>query len=135
MINSTVASNGNFTFYVSLATNTLYPTQYAAATPTAWDNDNITVVTSNASAMQTGPLSVPTHALAMVNDTLRTTDAIADSGATQIFVMENMPVINKRITCSPLKVALANSKLPLPTAAKSSQLMNATYTLLVSQLS
>jgi hypothetical protein len=110
MINSTVASNGNFTFYVSLATNTLYPTQCTAVTPTTCDNDNITVVTSNTSAMLTSPLTVPTHALATANITLQTTNAIVDSGATQIFVMENMPVVNRRITCSPLKVALANGR-------------------------
>ena len=34
--------------------------------------------------------------------------AIADSGATQIFIMEGTPVKNKRPTRSPLKVALAD---------------------------
>jgi hypothetical protein len=52
--------------------------------------------------------TMPTHALAAASVTLKTKDAIADSGATQIFVMENTPVINKHITQSPLKVALAD---------------------------
>jgi hypothetical protein len=60
--------------------------------------------------MSTSPLSVPTHALAAANVTLRTMDAIANSDTTQIFVMENTPVVKKRITCSPLKVALANGR-------------------------
>jgi hypothetical protein len=39
---------------------------------------------------------------------LNTKDAIADSGATQIFVKEGTPVLNKRVTTRPFKVALAN---------------------------
>jgi len=34
--------------------------------------------------------------------------AIADSGATQIFIMEGTPVTNKHLTNCPLKVALAD---------------------------
>jgi hypothetical protein len=37
-----------------------------------------------------------------------TGNAIADSGATQIFVMENTPVINKRVTANPLIVSLVD---------------------------
>jgi hypothetical protein len=37
-----------------------------------------------------------------------TVDAIANSGATQIFIMEGTPVKNKRQTTCPLKVTLAD---------------------------
>jgi hypothetical protein len=39
---------------------------------------------------------------------LTTDNAIADSGATQIFVMDGTPVINKQVTARPLKVSLAD---------------------------
>ncbi len=42
--------------------------------------------------------------------TIATNDAIADSGATLIFVMEGSPVLNKQKTTCPLKVALADSR-------------------------
>jgi hypothetical protein len=51
------------------------------------------------------------HALAATNVTLQTKDAIANSGATQIFIMEHTPILNKGITRTPLKVALANSRM------------------------
>jgi hypothetical protein len=41
--------------------------------------------------------------------------AIADSGATQIFIMEGMPVTNKRTTTCPLKVAIADGRQVLLT--------------------
>jgi hypothetical protein len=37
--------------------------------------------------------------------------SIADSGATQIFVMEGSPVVNRRPTMRPLKVALADGRI------------------------
>ena len=40
----------------------------------------------------------------------QTNRAIADSGATQIFIMEGTPVVNKRPTPLPLKVALADGR-------------------------
>ena len=46
---------------------------------------------------------------------LDTYDAIADSGATQIFVMEGTPVVNKRPTTHPLKVALADGRIVMST--------------------
>jgi len=46
---------------------------------------------------------------------LDTYDAIADSGATQIFVMDGTPVINKRPTTHPLKVALADGRIVVST--------------------
>jgi hypothetical protein len=42
-------------------------------------------------------------------------EAIADLGATQIFVMEGTPVLNKRKTTCPLKVTLANGRRVLST--------------------
>jgi hypothetical protein len=39
---------------------------------------------------------------------LKTDDAIADSGATQFFVMEGTPVVDKRKTTHPLKVSFAD---------------------------
>ncbi len=41
--------------------------------------------------------------------------AIADSGATQIFIMEGTPVTNKRTTDCPLKVALADGRRVMST--------------------
>ena len=41
---------------------------------------------------------------------LKTDNAIPDSKATQIFVMEGTPVINKRATTRPLKVSLTNGR-------------------------
>jgi hypothetical protein len=55
--------------------------------------------------------SVAMHTLAAASVTLKTKDAIADSGATQIFIMENTPVVNKRVTRSPLKVALTDERI------------------------
>ncbi len=46
---------------------------------------------------------------------LNTTDAIADSGATQIFVMDSTTVVNKHKTTHPLKVALADGRIVLST--------------------
>ena len=109
MTDSTVASNGNFTFYVSSASDPSYPTQYSPTTTTTHDKDNVTVIPSNILWRPCTP-NVPTHALAMASVTLRTKDAIANSGGTQVFVIENKPIINKCIMCSPLKVALADGR-------------------------
>ena len=46
---------------------------------------------------------------------LTTDDAIADSGAIQIFVMDGAPVINKQATTRPFKVSLANGRQVMPT--------------------
>jgi hypothetical protein len=48
--------------------------------------------------------------LAYAAMTIASTEAIADSGATQIFVMDGIPVHNKRKTTCPLKVALADGR-------------------------
>ena len=41
------------------------------------------------------------------------TPYLADSGATQIFVMDGTPVVNKPPTTHPLKVALADGRIVL----------------------
>ena len=41
---------------------------------------------------------------------LPTKDAIADSGATQIFIMEGKPVLNKGPMTCPLRVSLADGR-------------------------
>ncbi len=46
---------------------------------------------------------------------LTTDNAIADSGATQIFVMDGTPVVNKRLTTRPLKVSLADGRQVMST--------------------
>jgi hypothetical protein len=46
---------------------------------------------------------------------LKTGNAIADSGAMQIFVMEGTPVINNRATTNPLTVLLADGRQVLST--------------------
>jgi hypothetical protein len=42
---------------------------------------------------------------------LKTKDSIADSGATQIFLMDGTPVVNKWKTTCPLRVALADGRV------------------------
>jgi hypothetical protein len=46
---------------------------------------------------------------------LKTGNAVADSGATQIFVMDGTPVLNKRVTTNPLTVSLADGRKVLST--------------------
>jgi hypothetical protein len=47
--------------------------------------------------------------------TIASNEAIADSGATQIFIMDGMPVHNKQKTTCPLKVALADGRWVMST--------------------
>ena len=47
--------------------------------------------------------------------TIAANEAIADSGATQIFVMDGIPVHNRRKTTCPLKVALADGRRVMST--------------------
>jgi hypothetical protein len=87
------------------------------------DDDNATVITSNVSSDIREPKSYKLHAIdhivknniACAAFRLNTMDAIADSGATQIFVMDSTTVVNKRKTTHPLKVALANGRIVLST--------------------
>ena len=66
-----------------------------------YDDDDITIVTSNVSTQ-------PPYEIAGSATHRQINHAIADSGATQIFVMEGTPVVNKCPTSLPLKVALAD---------------------------
>ncbi len=84
-------------------------------------NDDITIPTSNIS-LRSAPSyksRVLDHILAKnfasAAFRLHTEDAIADLGTTQIFVMEGTPVINKRATTRPLKVALVDSRQVMST--------------------
>jgi hypothetical protein len=79
------------------------------------EDDNITVVMSNVSdgksiIYQTVfSASAPTiQSSLQAVFTIAPNDAITDLGATQIFIMEGTPVLNKRITTCPLSVALAD---------------------------
>ena len=83
------------------------------------DDDDITVQTSNLSQRLRTTTSYRTRALEHLLRQevaggifqLPTKHAIADSGTTQIFVMEGTPVRNKRPTTWPLKVALADGRI------------------------
>ncbi len=79
------------------------------------EDNNITVLTSNMTSCLATTykaralkhvLKQPAFASAAFH--LKTDNAIADSGATQIFVMEGTPIVNKWITRHPLKVLLAD---------------------------
>jgi hypothetical protein len=85
----------------------LYPTNFglSAIKDTFDDNDN-TVVASNISTML--PTLTNYRAFA-ASVTLNNKDVIADTGATQIFVMEGTPALNKWPTTNPLRISLADS--------------------------
>jgi hypothetical protein len=75
------------------------------------EDDDITIITSNVSSCRdkhtiASAASYPAIALGSVE--LPTKDAIPNSGATQIFVMEGTPVKNKWCTSCPLKVTLVD---------------------------
>jgi hypothetical protein len=110
-----VAFKCNETFLV--ISTALDPTQlFSPVSELVVDDDDITVVTSNVLDGSTTSLEsafslyAPRQASkwAYAAMTIASTDAIADSGATQIFVMDGIPVHNKRKTMCPLKVALAD---------------------------
>ena len=71
------------------------------------ENDIDKVVASNVSPRE---MISPPDTIAIAQDAMHAPAqmAIADSGATQMFIMEGTPVKNKRPTRSPLKVALAD---------------------------
>ena len=87
------------------------------------DNDNITIPASNVADKRSTIESYCTRALEHIVHQelaggvfqLPTKYAIADLGATQIFVMEGTPVINKRPTTQPLRVALADGSQVMST--------------------
>jgi hypothetical protein len=101
----------------------LYPTELCSSAQDIKDSDDsITVVASNVSDGSTH--SYKAHALTHilnqsefsgVNFCLKIKEAVADSGAMQIFVMEGTPIINKRKTMQPLKVALADGRQVMST--------------------
>jgi hypothetical protein len=68
------------------------------------EEDDMTI---NASNISLHHRSASYPAMALVAMESPTKDTIANSGVTQIFVMEGMLVKNKRCTTCPLKVTLA----------------------------
>ena len=110
-----VAFKCNETF--SVMSTASDPTQmFSPISELVVDDDDITVVTSNVSDGSTTSLEsafslfAPRQASkwAYAAMTIASTEAIADSGATQIFDMDGIPVHNKRKTVCRLKVALAD---------------------------
>jgi hypothetical protein len=87
------------------------------------DDDDITVPTSNVSTHSSRPQSYKAWAIEHIikNEIaggafrLTTDNAIADSGATQIFIMDGTPVVNKHPMMHPLKVLLANGRQVMST--------------------
>ncbi len=96
----------------------LYPTpnHITSSQKPLINDDNDTVIASNVSYPKLFSSCAFNHFLTSTNFagallTLKTGDTISDSGATQIFVMDGTPVINKRVTMSPLTgVSLADSR-------------------------
>jgi hypothetical protein len=81
------------------------------------DNDDIIVVTSNVLSDSTSSFSTVFSSVAPAQQSqwayaaltsIASNEAIADSGATQIFITDGTPVHNKRKTMCPLKVTLAD---------------------------
>ncbi len=92
----------------------MYPTQIFLIATYGHDDDVDTIVASNVSPK--GQISPPpTIDFAQAVMPIREQVAIADSGATQIFIMEGTPVKSKRTTTCPLKVALADGRQVLST--------------------
>jgi hypothetical protein len=112
--------NNSNRFHVE--THSLYPIKMCSSALLK-DDDDATVITLNVSSNIREPKSYKLRAIDHIvkNDIacaafhLNTTDAIADSGATQIFVMDSTTVVNKHKTMHPLKVALANGRIVLST--------------------
>ncbi len=108
-------------FYVNY--NLLYPTKLCTSANTYnLDDDNITIPTSNVSTHSSRPQSCKTQAIKHIvkneiaGGVFRLTrdKAIADS-ATQIFVIDGTPVVNKHSTMHPLKVSLADGRQVMST--------------------
>ncbi len=77
------------------------------------DDDDVTVITSNATSATTKLYRL--RALLQLSQApvfagatfaLKTRNAIADSKATQVFIMEGIPFIDKRCMMNPLEVSL-----------------------------
>jgi hypothetical protein len=101
------------------------------------DNDDITVPTSNVANKRWTIKSYCTHALKHIVHQelaggvfqLPMKHAVTDLGATQIFVMDGTPVINKRPTTQPLQVALADGHQVMSTHMCSIQINGLPVTL------
>jgi hypothetical protein len=79
------------------------------------DDDDNMVIASNVSYSKLFRASALDHFLNSNNFAgamlpLKTSNAIADSGTTQIFVMEGTLVINKRAATNPLTVSLVDGR-------------------------
>ena len=87
------------------------------------DDDDITVVTSNVSNGSTASIKSAFSSFAPSQQskwayaamTITSNEAIADLGATQIFIMDGTPVHNKQKTMCLLKVALADGRRVMST--------------------
>jgi hypothetical protein len=78
-----------------------YPTQYLfSSAATDANDDDVTVVTSNKSLPRT---AVEHHALGMM---INPSHAIADTGATSLFLTKGAPCLNKQCTQTPISVTL-----------------------------
>ena len=100
--------------------NSSYPTEtcYTTLATNLVDDlvdDGVTVQTSNMTHRPQSDCHVVGHiapqGLARGHTTTTPPLSIADSGATQIFVMDGTPVVNRRPTTRPLKVTLADGRL------------------------
>ncbi len=105
-----IASKFYSSVYVNTA-NLLYPTQFLQ------DDDDITVATSNVSTSTTGLYKACVISALLQKENaagallhLNTNAATADSGTTQIFVMEGANIINEHRTTRPLKVTLTDGR-------------------------
>jgi hypothetical protein len=117
-----VASTRINPFYVNY--NLPYPTKLCMSAKTYnLDDDDITVHTSNVSMHSSRPRAYKARAIEHIikNEIaggafrLTTDNAIADSVATQIFIMDGTPVVNKHPTSHPLKVLLADGRQGMST--------------------
>jgi hypothetical protein len=99
-VNIDVNSRNSVTQYYSA-----YPTQtqlcFTAAYP-SFDDDEVTVVVSNCTT------SVPHHQANAL--TIAPTHAIADTGATSIFIMAGAPANNICVACNPINISLPDGK-------------------------
>ncbi len=82
-----------------------YPTQYIFSSAAIdSDDDDATVVTSNTSP---SPPDVQHHALGLV---INPSHAVADTGATSLFLTTGAPCVNKRRTLNPITVTLPDGR-------------------------
>jgi hypothetical protein len=82
-----------------------YPTpHFISATTANDDDDNVTVVTSNTSPQRTAEHH---HAPGMI---VAPTHAVADTGATSLFLTKGAPCLNKRRALKPISVTLPDGR-------------------------